>query len=97
SDASTFDVAEVWTDHNREGSDGILVLDSLPTCCLNFVSPFIDSISSLQVFPGFLCGFFVDINCSGPGFNLTNKYISDLNGGIFQDSISSMSCDALPK
>ena len=36
-----------------------------------------------------------NLNCEVPGFNLSGNYIPDLNGGIFQDSLLSISCDGM--
>ena len=42
-----------------KGSREILSVDRLPSDCQNFVRPFQDSISSLQVNTGFRCSFFM--------------------------------------
>ena len=56
-DAALVKVMQVWTNANKDGNSGIYDLQ-VPTCCLNFVGPFVDSISSIQVFSGFTCAFF---------------------------------------
>ncbi|KAK7687286.1 hypothetical protein QCA50_009791 [Cerrena zonata] len=88
------EVAELWTDANMQGIAGILDIQNVPTCCLNFVGTFVDSISSIEVFGGFTCAFFTDPGCQGSMLTMqSGTYIANLQGTAWQDSISSASCD----
>ncbi|KAK7685951.1 hypothetical protein QCA50_010761 [Cerrena zonata] len=90
-----FNVGTVWTNSNKGGSAGNLNVGGIPSGCRNFVSPFIDSISSIQVNSGIRCVFFVDINCKGASITVQNgAFVADLQGTNFQDSLSSFSCFA---
>ncbi|KAK7689164.1 hypothetical protein QCA50_007855 [Cerrena zonata] len=90
-----FDVEKAWTDANRGGHEGFINVDSIPSGCENLVSTFIDDISSIEVDPGFLCVFFIDINCSGASVTIQDgAFVPDLDGTNFQDSLSSLECFA---
>ncbi|KAK7692587.1 hypothetical protein QCA50_004217 [Cerrena zonata] len=90
-----FNVGAVWTNANRGGSAGFLNVGGIPSGCRGFVSPFIDSISSLQVDSGFRCVFFVDANCQGASLTVRDgAFVSNLDGTNFQDSLSSFQCFA---
>ena len=54
-----FKVGTVWTEANRGGLGGILNVGSIPSACTNFIPPFSDAITSIQIDPGFLCNFFM--------------------------------------
>ncbi|KAF8189025.1 hypothetical protein BJ912DRAFT_1042400 [Pholiota molesta] len=56
--------------------------------CINFSSPFQDTISSLGPDPGFTCVAFVDANCSGAGLIVTNPGFSSVPAA-FNDVLSS--------
>ncbi|KAK7689162.1 hypothetical protein QCA50_007853 [Cerrena zonata] len=90
-----FNVGAVWTDANMGGNAGFLNVDAIPSGCRNFVPAFTDDISSIEVDPGFLCVFFIDINCGGAAITVENgAFLPDLNGSNFQDSLSSFECFA---
>ncbi|KAK7685974.1 hypothetical protein QCA50_010784 [Cerrena zonata] len=90
-----FNVGTVWTDANRGGNAGNLNVGGIPSGCRNFIAPFIDSISSIQVNSGIRCVFFVDNGCSGASLTVQNgAFVADLAGTNFQDSLSSFSCFA---
>ncbi|KAF8189030.1 hypothetical protein BJ912DRAFT_1059296 [Pholiota molesta] len=59
--------------------------------CINFSSPFQDTISSLGPDPGFTCVAFVDANCSGAGLIVTNPGFSSVPAA-FNDVLSSFRC-----
>ena len=52
-------VAMVWTDARMKGTEGLLNVQKIPTDCLNFKAPFVNSISSIETFTGFDCRFFM--------------------------------------
>ncbi|KAK7688241.1 hypothetical protein QCA50_008611 [Cerrena zonata] len=88
-----FNVGTVWTDANMGGSAGSITVDGIPSSCRNFIAPFIDSISSIQVESGIRCVFFVDSNCNGAQLTVQNgAFVANLAGTNFQDSISSVQC-----
>ncbi|KAK7688236.1 hypothetical protein QCA50_008606 [Cerrena zonata] len=88
-----FNVGTVWTDANMGGSAGFINVDGIPSSCRNFLAPFIDSISSIQVNSGIRCVFFVDSGCRGAQLTVQNgAFVADLAGTNFQDSISSVQC-----
>ncbi|KAF8180634.1 hypothetical protein BJ912DRAFT_1062414 [Pholiota molesta] len=59
--------------------------------CINFNSPFQDSISSFGPDAGFICITYTDANCSGLTYTATSPGFSSLPVGI-NDAISSFQC-----
>ncbi|KAF9475467.1 hypothetical protein BDN70DRAFT_883666 [Pholiota conissans] len=59
--------------------------------CINFVSPFQDTISSWGPDAGFLCITYTDINCNGLTYTAAKPGFSSLPPGI-NDAISSFQC-----
>ncbi|KAK7689165.1 hypothetical protein QCA50_007856 [Cerrena zonata] len=90
-----FNVGAVWTNANKGGTAGFINVGGIPSGCRNFVSPFIDSISSLSVDKGFRCVFFIDANCNGASITVRDgAFVANLDGTNFQDSLSSFECFA---
>ncbi|KAH9475720.1 hypothetical protein JR316_0011279 [Psilocybe cubensis] len=59
--------------------------------CINFVSPFQDTISSFGPDSGFICITYTDNNCQGLTYTAVNPGFSSLPSGI-NDAISSFQC-----
>ncbi|KAF9471512.1 hypothetical protein BDN70DRAFT_845303 [Pholiota conissans] len=59
--------------------------------CINFVSPFQDTISSFGPDAGFICITYTDINCQGLTYTGTSPGFGSLPPGI-NDAISSFQC-----
>ncbi|KAJ7192353.1 hypothetical protein GGX14DRAFT_578220 [Mycena pura] len=84
------------TNSNLGGSCGTNFVASIPSGCFNYVAPFNDAITSVQVNTGLACTFFVNAGCAGAAITITGT-VNDLTNTSFNDALSSYECNSALK
>ncbi|KAJ6483005.1 hypothetical protein DFH09DRAFT_1340712 [Mycena vulgaris] len=89
-----FDVGTICTDPNLTGTCSGLPVSGIPSACTTLAAPFVNSITSIRVDPGFDCQFFQNSPSCGPGsISVKNGDTApDLIGTGFNDNIGSYIC-----